>query len=111
MRVIAIAVVLALGIGLAAPLAVEAQQPGKVYRVGILSAGDKPSPPSIFRQSLTDSGYVEGTNLSFVYGWADGDFDRLPALAIALVRPGVDVLVAVSTSSRSRARELIGREV
>jgi putative tryptophan/tyrosine transport system substrate-binding protein len=81
---------------LAAPFAAAAQQAGKVYRVGILSAGGEPSPPSIFRQSLADSGYVEGTNLSFVYRWADGDFDRLPALAIELIRLQVDVLCSVS---------------
>jgi putative tryptophan/tyrosine transport system substrate-binding protein len=83
---------------LASPLAVKAQPAsGKVYRVGILSAGGEPSPPSSFRQSLADSGYVEGANLSFVYRWADGDFERLPALAAELVRLGVDVLFSIST--------------
>jgi ABC-type uncharacterized transport system substrate-binding protein len=49
-----------------------------------------------FRRSLTDSGYVEGRNVSFEYRWAD-DPNRLPALAIELVRGGVDVLFALSS--------------
>ena len=100
MRRIGLAVVLAVSLILA-PFVGKAQQPGKVYRVGILSPGHEP-PPGIpyygpFRQSLADSGYVEGRNVSFVYRWAERDFRLLPALAIELVRVGVDVLFATST--------------
>jgi len=87
---------------LVAPLAGEAQAV-KVYRIGILAPGLEPSTPSNlpyyapFRQSLADSGYIEGRNVSFAYRWAEGDLNRLPALAIELVRLGVDVLFSVST--------------
>jgi putative ABC transport system substrate-binding protein len=102
MQLIGLAVLLALSLTLA-PLAAKAQQAGKLYRVGILSFGHEPQPRSAipyfgpFRQSLADSGYVEGRNVSFVYRWAGDDPSRLPALASELVRVGVDVLFSFST--------------
>src|SRR5262245_5528433 len=101
MRRIGLVVVLALSFMLAA-LAVEAQEARKGYRVGILSPGRPAIPPTssyldVFRQSLADSGYFEGTNVSFEYRWSEGDFDRIPGLASELVRLGVDVLFSVST--------------
>jgi putative ABC transport system substrate-binding protein len=99
MQLIGLAVIFALILFLL-PAPSEAQQAGKMYRVGILSVGYDPSSvPQYyepFRQSLADSGYVEGRNVSFAYRWARGDPNRLPALAIELVRLGVDVLFAVS---------------
>jgi putative tryptophan/tyrosine transport system substrate-binding protein len=100
MRLIGLAVVLTLCLVLG-PLVGKAQQPRKVYRVGILSPGfEQPSALRYygpFRQSLADSGYVEGMNVSFSYRWGEDDFSRLPALASELVRVGVDVLFSVST--------------
>ena len=73
---------------LAAPLAAGAQPvPGK-HRVGFLSPA---SPPTMsarldaFRRGLAELGYQEGQNLSIEYRWADGNDDRLPALAAELV--------------------------
>ena len=50
----------------------------------------------IFRQSLRDLGYVEGQNIALRDGFADGDADRLPALAAEMARQNVDIIVAAS---------------
>jgi putative ABC transport system substrate-binding protein len=86
---------------LAAPLATAtAQPPEKVPRVGYLSPGS-PSEPfrqrrfEAFRQGLRELGYVEGQNIAIESRWAEGKYDRYPALAADLVRLKVDVIVAV----------------
>jgi ABC-type uncharacterized transport system substrate-binding protein len=82
---------------LAAPLAAEAQQPGKVYRVGIL--GEKASDPSevrlwqVFRMAMRERGWVEGKNLLIESRWAEGNPARLSELAADLVRLKVDLIV------------------
>ncbi len=80
----------------AAPLPVEAQQPEKVYRIGILHAGS-PSPAKrtldAFRQGLRELGWVEGKQVKFEYRYARGQRDKLP-FATDLVRLKVDVIVA-----------------
>jgi putative ABC transport system substrate-binding protein len=81
--------------GVAGPLAAGAQQAGKVYRIGYLSNGNPTqSAPSLdaFRQGMREFGWVEGQNVSLEYRWADGNLDRLPALAADLVRLPVDVI-------------------
>src|SRR5262249_44650861 len=78
------------------PVAVEAQQAGKAYKIGMLWAGrEPPVPPSlgVFRQGLAESGYVEGRNLSFLHRWTESPA-RFPELAAELVQLKVDVLVA-----------------
>jgi putative ABC transport system substrate-binding protein len=51
-----------------------------------------------FRQGLKDSGYVEGENVTTIYRWAEGQFDRLPALTTELLHRRVAVITAISNS-------------
>jgi putative ABC transport system substrate-binding protein len=93
---------------LAAPLAAEGQQAGKVYRIGYLSYLECPIRPefmSPFRQGLRELGYVEGQNILIECRGALGVTDRLPDLAAELVRLKVDVLVAPSTPSALAAKQ------
>ncbi len=98
-RNIALILTLAVGILLAAPLAAEAQQAGKVYRVGFMwdSLGMFPGAIEGFRGGLRDLGWVEGQNIVVEYRWSEGRFDRLPDQAGELVRLKVDVIVAPSS--------------
>jgi putative tryptophan/tyrosine transport system substrate-binding protein len=81
-----------------AGLAVRAEQPQKVYRVGVLSPFSSSFGPGpsfeAFRQTFRDLGYLEGRNLAIEYRWADGRSDRLPDLAAELVRLHVDVIIS-----------------
>src|ERR1700730_7323191 len=93
---------------LAAPLAAQAQQAGKIPRIGVLNTGS-PSASSeplmgAFRQGLSEAGYVEGQNLAIEYRWAEGHYDRLPALAADLVGRKVDLIMASSPPSALAAK-------
>jgi putative tryptophan/tyrosine transport system substrate-binding protein len=81
------------------PLAVPGQQKPMPV-IGCLSIGSHESdniPPRLtaFRQGLNETGYVEGRNVAIEYLWAQGQYDRLPALATDLVRRQVTVIFAV----------------
>jgi len=93
---------------LVVPLAAEAQQTAKVYRIGFFgpsAASAYASEIAALRQGLRDLGYVEGQNIVIEYRWADGKVDRLPDLAAELVRLKVDVIVAGATGSLRAAKE------
>src|SRR5207247_4542346 len=83
------------------PFAVEAQQPGKVYLVGILT--NKASDPAesrlwqAFRSGLRERGWIEGQNILIEFRTAEGNTARLPELAADLVRLKVDLIVARSS--------------
>ena len=88
-----------LGAAAAWPLAARAQQPAMPL-VGFLG-GETPELQSrdvqALRQGLSEQGYVEGRNFAFEFRWAQGQTDRLPGLAVDLVRRQVTVLVANGT--------------
>jgi len=88
---------------LAAPLAAEAQQRGKVWRIGVLSTADGPEWEA-FRQALRALGYVEGQNMFIEYRWHAGKFENLPALAADLVKLNVDVIVTAGPQPTRAAR-------
>jgi putative tryptophan/tyrosine transport system substrate-binding protein len=100
--------VLTLGLA-AAPRITEAQQPGKVYRVGILT--DKASDPvetrmwQAFRLGLKERGWIEGGNLQIEFRGSEGNYARLPQLAAELVRLKVDLIVARSSQFVQPAKE------
>ena len=74
---------------------VEAQQPGKIPRIAYLSGSSIIlSNTEAFQQGLRDLGYIEGKNVIIEWRFADGNRDRLRALAAELVRLKVDVIVA-----------------
>jgi len=96
MRRIGLVVFLALNL-LATSLAVEAQQPTKVARIGFLGGGSASGTAvriDAFRRGLRELGYVEGKNIVIEERWAEGRADRLPALVAELVRLNVDVIVS-----------------
>jgi putative ABC transport system substrate-binding protein len=87
-------------------LSAEAQQSGKVYRIGFLSGGF-PGPlhwTARLRAELRNFGYVEGTNLAVESRFSENKLERLPALAEELVRLKVDVIVAGGRNDTRAAR-------
>ena len=88
----------------AAPLAVEAQQAGKIPSIGYLSPRPGPSfYDEAFFKGLRDLGYVEGQNLTIEYRWANWGSDRLAAFAAELVHLKVDVIVSTGGSAPALA--------
>ena len=83
----------------------QAQQPGKIPRIGILSPGGSSSFTSAraeaLRRRLRELGYVEGKNVVFEYRYAEGKLDRLPDLAAELVQLKVDAIVTAGPAIRT----------
>ena len=102
-------VTLTLGL-LIAPLAVDAQPPGKIYHIGFLSALFPPVAPdwqqrSPFLQGLRELGWIEGQNMVIERRWAERQFERLPALATELVQLKVDLIVAEASLEIAAAKQ------
>jgi putative tryptophan/tyrosine transport system substrate-binding protein len=94
------------GAVLAWPLAARAQQAAMPV-IGFLHGGSPVAwadPLRGFQRGLKDAGFVEGENVAIVYGWAEGQLDRLPAVATELVRRRVSVIAAFSTAAAFAAK-------
>ncbi|HET7876457.1 MAG TPA: ABC transporter substrate-binding protein [Methylomirabilota bacterium] len=99
LRLGTLVVILALAL-LAAPLATQAQQTGKLYRIGFLGNSTAALEANLvgpFREGLRDLGYVEGRNILIEYRWAEGKYERFPALIGELIARKVDVIVTAGT--------------
>jgi putative ABC transport system substrate-binding protein len=86
---------------------VDAQPTATIRRVGLLASGSKAgSAPfyATFIQGMRDLGWVEGKNIEYLFDYADGDVDRLEALAGELVAQKVDVIVAGNTTATGAAQ-------
>jgi hypothetical protein len=96
----------------AGPFAAEAQQAGKVPRVGVLSPGKPPRDDAFqqrdrFEAGLRALGWKPASTILIDYRYAEGKLDRLPALAAELVRLPVEVIVA--RGLRRRTGRVAGR--
>src|SRR5260370_19759603 len=97
---------LLLGAAMTAARALRAQRMA-VAVIGCLggaSPGRNPPLVAAFRQGLSETGYVEGQNLAIEYRWAEGSYDRLPALAADLVGRKVDVILTGGTPGIQAAK-------
>ena len=84
----------------------EAQQPGKIPRIGYLSPRDSASESArseAIRLALRELGYIEGQNIAIEYGYAEAKLDRLPALAAELAHLKVDIIVVTGGDPDIRA--------
>ncbi len=104
LRTIGLISTLAIGL-LTAPLLVEAQQAGKMPRIGYLSFHTSLNDSDkAFRQALRNLGWIEGQNIAIEYRWAGRKRGRYPALAEELVRLKVDLIVTTGRTATQAAK-------
>src|SRR6266567_4432369 len=87
-------------------LPAHTQQAGKMYRVGVLNPGPSVTTPQseALEQALREVGFVEGRNLMFERRFAEGNLERLPAMAAELVGINVDVIVVMGPAPMQAAK-------
>jgi putative ABC transport system substrate-binding protein len=86
----------------------QAQQPAKVWKIGVLVSSSQSlnaSRDEALRHGLRELGYEEGKNIHLEYRYAEGKVARLPELAAELVRAKVDVIIAGGTSVATAAKQ------
>jgi len=94
-----------LGGAAAWPLAARGQQQPAVQVIGLISARSRgPSEVEAIQHGLAENGYVEGRNVAIEHRWAEGTFDRLPAMAADLVQRRVAVIIATGLTSAVAAK-------
>jgi putative ABC transport system substrate-binding protein len=98
---------LAVAVSAAASLSSTAQEPKKVFRIGVLSPAERSSTKIFhaFREGLREHGYVDGQNITIEYRLAAGDTSRLPEMAGELVHLPADVIVTDSQKAAVVAHE------
>ncbi len=102
----ALPILLALGV-LLVPFAAEAQDRGKVYRIGFVSSASPPLSPAMqtIKAHLRALGWIEGQNLISEHRFAEGMIERLPVLVADLLRVNVDVIVTLGTPAAKAAKQ------
>ena len=93
-------------------LPVDAQQPGKIFRIGLLDASTASGSAVLvdaLRQELSKLGWIEGKNITIEYRFAEQKNERLPELAADLVRLKVDLIVVTEGQTAWRQREQLPR--
>src|SRR5262245_20603337 len=106
---IGLTVVLTLSLFLA-PIAVEAQQAGRLYRIGLIESGTPPPPPtdqgSLLSERLQELGWVYGRNFVVEHRSFGDQLERVPDLAAGLTRTGVDIFVVEGFTETARVQQV-----
>src|ERR1700760_538085 len=87
------------------PMAANAQHPGKVYRIGFITAGRIRDPKNVFLEAFRALGWIEGKNFTFEARYAEDQLDRLAFLVTELLGLNVDVIVAEGTLAPLAAKQ------
>ena len=89
-------------------ISAHAQQAGKIFRIGILDSGTVSGMAVLvdaFRHELSKLGWIEGKNIAFEHRFAEGKIERLPELAVELIRLKVDLIVTTGIPQASAAKK------